>query len=99
MIWRWAGWLRRNATGNAETQWAADLGSLCQVSLVGFAVGGAFLSLAYFDLPYNLLVLVVVARRCVRVPLAARAAESLELAERAPQTARRAYSTMTDHAR
>ena len=65
MIWRWAGWLRRNARTNPETAWAADLGSLCQVSLVGFAVGGAFLSLAYFDLPYNLLVLVVVARRCV----------------------------------
>jgi putative inorganic carbon (hco3(-)) transporter len=99
MIWRWAGWLRRNARANPETQWAADLGSLCQVSLVGFAVGGAFLSLAYFDLPYNLLVLVVVARRCVRVPLAARVAENLEPAARAPQAARRAYPTMTDQAR
>jgi hypothetical protein len=32
---------------------------MCQVSLIGFAVGGAFLSLAYFDLPYNILVIVV----------------------------------------
>ena len=36
---------------------------MVQVSLVGFAVGGAFLSLAYFDLPYNILLLVVLARR------------------------------------
>lgn len=75
MIWRWAGWLRRNARGNPETQWAADLGSLCQVSLVGFVVGGAFLSLAYFDLPYNLLVLIVVARRYVERTLRATAGE------------------------
>jgi hypothetical protein len=33
------------------------------VSLVGYLVGGMFLSLAYFDLPYNVLVLVVAARR------------------------------------
>jgi hypothetical protein len=42
--------------------WARDLASMCQVSLVGYAVGGAFLSLAYFDLPYNLLVVLVASR-------------------------------------
>lgn len=65
LTWRWANWLRKNATGNLETGWAATLGSMCQVSLVGYAVGGAFLSLAYFDLPYNIMVLVVLARRWV----------------------------------
>ena len=40
----------------------SDLGAMCQVSLVGYAVGGAFLSLAYFDLPYNVMVIVVLAR-------------------------------------
>ncbi|MEN6586461.1 MAG: putative O-glycosylation ligase, exosortase A system-associated, partial [Sulfuricella sp.] len=54
LTWRWAGWLRKNATGNPETEWVAVLGSMCQVSLIGYAVGGAFLSLAYFDLPYNI---------------------------------------------
>ena len=62
-VWRWAGWLRRNGRATPDTSWVADLGALTQVSLVGYAVGGTFLSLAYFDLPYNLLVLVVVARR------------------------------------
>jgi probable O-glycosylation ligase (exosortase A-associated) len=65
--WRSAGWLRKNAGGNPETSWAAILGSMCQVSLVGYATGGAFLSLAYFDLPYDILVLVVLARRWVEV--------------------------------
>lgn len=44
-----------------EIKWAADLGRMTQVSLIGFAVGGAFLSLAYFDLPYNIIVIVVCA--------------------------------------
>jgi hypothetical protein len=35
---------------------------MIQVSMVGYAVGGAFLSLAYFDLPYNMLVIVVACR-------------------------------------
>lgn len=64
LTWRSAGWLRKNAT-DEETKWASTLGSMCQVSLAGYAVGGAFLSLAYFDLPYNILILVVLARRCV----------------------------------
>jgi hypothetical protein len=38
---------------------------MVQVSLAGFAVGGAFLSLSYFDLPYNLMIMVVLARRWV----------------------------------
>ena len=63
--WRWAGWLRTYAKADIETEWASVLGAMVQASLVGYAVGGAFLSLAYFDLPYNLLVLVVVTRRWV----------------------------------
>jgi probable O-glycosylation ligase (exosortase A-associated) len=49
-----------------ETQWAFHLAGMCQVSLVGYAVGGAFLSLAYFDLPYNILVIVVVTQRWLK---------------------------------
>ncbi len=63
--WRWAGWLRVNAKYDAETEWASVLGAMIQASLIGYLVGGAFLSLAYFDLPYNLLVLVVLTRRWV----------------------------------
>ena len=65
MTWNWAGWLRVKARRDPETEWASVLGAMVQVSLIGYAVGGAFLSLAYFDLPYNLLVLVVLARRWV----------------------------------
>ncbi|MCU0943280.1 MAG: putative O-glycosylation ligase, exosortase A system-associated [Hydrogenophaga sp.] len=54
-----AGRLRREAQAAPETLWLHHLAGMIQVSMVGFAVGGAFLSLAYFDLPYNILVVVV----------------------------------------
>ena len=38
---------------------------MAQVCFVGFAVGGAFLSLSYFDLPYNVMVMVVLPKRWV----------------------------------
>ena len=63
--YRTAGWLRKQTHGPPDAEWAATLGSMVQVSLIGFAVGGAFLSLSYFDVPYNLMVIVVLARRWV----------------------------------
>jgi len=66
MIWlityRHAGWLRKRAAKIPEARWCADLGAMAQVSLVGYAVGGAFLSLAYFDLPYTIMMVVALAR-------------------------------------
>ena len=61
-IWRTSAWLIKNGGKEPETKWCQHLGSMTQVSLGGYAVGGAFLSLAYFDLPYNALVMVVLAR-------------------------------------
>ena len=58
-----AGHLRTQGKRLPETQWLSHLGAMCQVSLAGYAVGGAFLSLSYYDLPYNILILVVLGRR------------------------------------
>jgi probable O-glycosylation ligase (exosortase A-associated) len=61
--WIWAGKLRSEGPNHPQTLWCAEMGSMIQVSLLGYFVGGAFLSLAYFDLPYNLVVMVVLAKR------------------------------------
>ena len=43
-----------------ELKWASDLAKMSQVCLIGFAVSGAFLSLAYFDLYYDFIIILVV---------------------------------------
>jgi len=58
--------IRRMAGKRPECQWARELAGMVQVSMVGYAVGGAFLSLCYYDLPYNLLVIVVATRYWMR---------------------------------
>lgn len=61
-------WLRANRVIRAckndpDRKWAADLAAMIQVSLVGYGVGGAFLGLAYFDLTYHLMVMLVMAAK------------------------------------
>jgi putative inorganic carbon (HCO3(-)) transporter len=63
LVWGSAGRMRKQGLKQPQTKWVSDLGAMVQVSLAGYAVGGAFLSLAYFDLPYNLLILVVASSR------------------------------------
>lgn len=62
-VWLSAGRLRLQGNQQPETVWLSHLGAMCQVSLAGYAVGGAFLSLSYYDLPYNIMVLVVLGCR------------------------------------
>ncbi|MBG6080387.1 putative O-glycosylation ligase, exosortase A system-associated [Rubrivivax gelatinosus] len=60
--WATASWLRKNGRLQPESRWAADLGGMIQVALVAYLVGGAFLSLSYFDLPYNIMAIAVLAK-------------------------------------
>jgi probable O-glycosylation ligase (exosortase A-associated) len=62
LVWRQAGWLRTNCRDEPNFRWAADLGSIAQISLVGYFVGGAFLDIAFWDLPYYLYAAIAVAR-------------------------------------
>jgi len=65
-----AGRVAKMAKPVPELEWAASLASMLRVSLVGFAVGGAFLSLAYWDMPFYLLVVVVVLHAHVKTAMA-----------------------------
>jgi probable O-glycosylation ligase (exosortase A-associated) len=52
----------RMTANRPELMWERDLASMLQVSLVGFIVGGAFLGLTYFDLPWHLAGMLVILR-------------------------------------
>ena len=65
LVWRDASWIIRYSRSQGELKWALDLARMTQVSLVGYFVGGAFLSLAYYDVPYNLVVALVLTRGLV----------------------------------
>lgn len=61
-----AGTIRNESRSQPDAQWVYYMAGMAQVSMVGYAVGGAFLSLAYFDLPYNILVILVAGLRWLR---------------------------------
>ena len=70
--WRTASAIIRLTRGKAELRWAHGLATMSQASLIGFAVGGAFLSLLYFDMPYYLMAALIATRivveRALRAP-------------------------------
>ena len=58
-VWRKASRLIRLTRDRPEIRWAGDFAAMLQVSMIGFGVGGAFLSLVNFDVPYYLAMLLV----------------------------------------
>ena len=79
LVWRDASSIIRHSRSQRELHWASDLARMIQVSLVGYAIGGAFQNQAYFDLPYDLLVALVLTRLLVEKEL-----KGLEQKEGAP---------------
>ncbi len=63
--WRTASKIMRLTRQSNTDKWAYDLASMLQVSLIGYAVGGAFLGVAYADLSYHFLAILVVLNRIV----------------------------------
>ena len=87
--WRTAVWIGKRTTPDGEHRWAYHLAAMSQVSLVGYFVGGAFLSLAYFDLPYFIMVALIATkwlleRESKPSPAATRGPVSAIKAARAP---------------
>ena len=63
ITWRICKSLRKGTRGDPDVVWLYHFGSMVQVALVAWVVGGAFLSLAYWDFPYSLTAAVIVAQR------------------------------------
>jgi putative inorganic carbon (hco3(-)) transporter len=66
LVWQSSGSVIRASRNREDLKWAASLSAMIRVSLVGYFVGGTFLNLAYWDLPYYELVIVVLLRDLVR---------------------------------
>ncbi|ABB73608.1 putative O-glycosylation ligase, exosortase A system-associated [Nitrosospira multiformis] len=69
LTWRTGSWIIRNTSKLDEYRWAFNLATMIQVSFIGFATGGAFLSLLYFDVPYYLMGAMVATRVLVEKEL------------------------------
>jgi probable O-glycosylation ligase (exosortase A-associated) len=79
LVWLDASWIISRSRNQTDLGWASDLARMIQVSLIGYFVGGAFLSLAYYDVPYFLLVAVVLTRILVEQELTRVAQQPSEL--------------------
>ena len=55
-------WIRIRTKYRPELKWAHELSNMLFLSLVGYAVGGAFLNMAFYDLLYHLLTIIMVAK-------------------------------------
>jgi probable O-glycosylation ligase (exosortase A-associated) len=83
-FWHIAGATSRSTTGQPNLAWAGELGRMMQVSIIGFATGGAFLSLVNFDVPYYLLAVMAATGTILKKTLADSAAPAPELGGRYP---------------
>jgi putative inorganic carbon (HCO3(-)) transporter len=60
LTWFKASGIIRACKKDPNNKWASDLAAMIQVSMIGYAAGGAFLGLAYFDYYYHLIAMVVI---------------------------------------
>ena len=63
MAWIRAQQIIKRCKNDPDRKWASDLAAMIQVSLIGYAAGGAFLGMGYFDLPYHLMIILVLAAK------------------------------------
>ena len=64
--WRECNKLNKAYKDDASLKWVADLARMIKVSLLAYFSGAAFLSLAYFDLPWHLVAIVVLLKEIAR---------------------------------
>ena len=76
LVWRQCDWIRRKSRDHPDLRWAFSFASMTHVALVGYAVCGAFLTLAFGALPYYLFAAVGTTQYAVREELALRVAST-----------------------
>jgi len=63
LAWMRAQQIIKRCKKDPDNKWASDLAAMIQVTLIGYAAGGAFLGMSYFDLPYHLLIILLLAAK------------------------------------
>lgn len=63
LAWIRAQQIIKRCKNDPDRKWASDLAAMIQVSLIGYAAGGAFLGMSYFDLPYHLMIILLLAAK------------------------------------
>jgi probable O-glycosylation ligase (exosortase A-associated) len=86
VVWRRSRKVALLAAGRPGLEWVPLLMRMVQVSLLGFAVGGAFLGLLHYDLPYYLAALVVLGDLTLRESQAATTRDQPDTLPRARET-------------
>jgi probable O-glycosylation ligase (exosortase A-associated) len=84
--WRTSSRLMKATKDREDLRWAANLVAMVQVSLVGYLVGGTFLNLAYWDLPYYSLAILIIVRDIVQGAVTAPASAAPSPPAQVPRT-------------
>ena len=63
LSWRTGTWIIKNSKEDKELKWLTDLARMIQVSLIAYGSGGMFLSLAYYDLPWHLMAILIISKQ------------------------------------
>ena len=66
LTWQLSRRIIKHTKNDPQSRWAYWLAAMIQVSLVGYFVGGMFLNLAYWDMPYYLMIALVVTWHVLR---------------------------------
>lgn len=74
MCWRAAGKMIKTSKLDSETIWIGDLAQMIQLSMIAYCVAGAFLSLAYFDLPWHLISIILLCQQILKEKTASKIA-------------------------
>ena len=67
LTWRMGTRIAARSRGKEDLMWAFWLARMIQVSLVAYFVGGTFLNLAYWDMPYYLMVILAVTQHVLKL--------------------------------
>jgi len=65
LAWRTGTRIKKWCHQKQDLAWAFDLATMCQVSIIGFSIGGAFLSLPYYDLYYCIVAVLVILEKII----------------------------------